>query len=127
MGKVGNGQMDFKQSDFKHWKLLKVFNGVLDEVLKKQKHMDKTWKDKRRKLELSNYLSLFLFGLYNPVVKTMRGLSQASQLTRVQDEISKRPVSLGSFSEAQSVVDVKLLELVFKNFDLSNSQHLFNS
>jgi hypothetical protein len=58
-------------------------------------------------------LSLFLFGWFNPVVTTMRGLCAASRLARVQREVSGRAVSLGSFSEAQAVVDPGLLQAVF--------------
>jgi hypothetical protein len=62
---------------------------------------------------LGHYLGLFLFGLVNPAVRTMRGLCAASHLPRLQEEVCGRPVSLGSFSEAQAVVDPQLLERVF--------------
>jgi len=64
---------------------------------------------------------LFLFGLLNPVVRTMRGLCQSSKLPRVQTEICRRAVSLGSFSEAQHVLDPALLEKVFS--DLGRELH----
>ena len=69
--------------------------------------------DPQRRLLLADYLSLFLFGLLNPVVRTMRALCAASQLERVQREICSRPVSLGSFSETQHVLEPELLEKVF--------------
>ena len=43
----------------------------------------------------------------------MRGLYFASHPKRVQDEVCGRPVSLGSFSEAQGVFDPELLRQVF--------------
>lgn len=43
----------------------------------------------------------------------MRGLCKVSQLARVQKEVCGRAVSLGSFSEAQHVLDPVLLEKVF--------------
>ena len=64
--------------------------------------------DRRRRLELGHYLGLFLFGLLNPAVRTMRGLCAASHLPRLQSEVCGRPVSLGSFSEAQAVVDTSV-------------------
>ena len=64
-----------------------------------------TFRDPRRKLGQKDYLSLLLFGLFNPVVDSMRGLCAASRLQRVQQEICSAEVSLGSFSEAQAVVD----------------------
>jgi hypothetical protein len=72
-----------------------------------------TWADSRRLLEQADYLSLYLFGLLNPVVRTMNGLCAASHLPRVQADICTRPVSLGRFSEAQAVLDPALLANVF--------------
>ena len=43
----------------------------------------------------------------------MRGLCAASRLRRVREEICSSRVSLGSFSEAQAVVDPVLLQRVF--------------
>jgi hypothetical protein len=59
-----------------------------------------TWADPRRKLALGDYLSLQLFGPFNPVVKTLRGLAAASHVERVQAEVCSAAVSLGSLSEA---------------------------
>jgi hypothetical protein len=70
--------------------------------------------DPRRQLDQEQYLGLMLFGLLNPVVESMRGLCAASRLERVQEEICGRAVSLGSFSEAQAVVNPQLLERVFQ-------------
>lgn len=72
-----------------------------------------TWSDPARRLQDTDYLSLFLLGLLNPVVGTMRGLCAASRLERVQREVCMRPVSLGSFSEAQAVLKPELLAEVF--------------
>ena len=72
-----------------------------------------TFSDPRRTLGQKDYLSLLLFGLFNPVVDSMRGLCAASRLQRVQQEICSAKVSLGSFSEAQAVVDPALLQRVF--------------
>ncbi|HBZ55596.1 MAG TPA: IS4 family transposase, partial [Syntrophobacteraceae bacterium] len=95
-----------------HWKLLREFRlrlaaaqtGSLTAVPDE---------DPKRKLLQEDYFSLFLFGLLNPVVTTMRGLCAASKFERVQDEVCGRPVSLGSFSEAQSIFDPDLLKEVF--------------
>ena len=54
-----------------------------------------TWSDPRRQLGQGDYLSLLLFGLFNPVVESMRGLCAASGLRRVQKEVCGQPVSLG--------------------------------
>lgn len=65
----------------------------------------------------ADYFSLMLFGLFNPVVDSMRGLCFVSHLKRVQKEVCGRKVSLGSFSEGQGVFDPELLRQVF--LDLS--------
>lgn len=72
-----------------------------------------TWSQPARVLGYDHYLGLYLLGLLNPVVRTMRGLCAASHLPRVQAEICRQPVSLGSFSEAQHVLDPALLAHVF--------------
>ena len=72
-----------------------------------------TWSEPGRLLSHTDYLSLFLLGLLNPVVRTMRGLCAASHLERLQAEVCSRPVSPGSFSEAQAVLDPGLLAQVF--------------
>ena len=43
-----------------------------------------SWADPKRRLAAAEYLSLFFFGLLNPVAQTLRGLSAASRLERVQ-------------------------------------------
>jgi len=92
---------------------MQEFLTVLDRVFS-EKAMHRSFSDVRRRLAARHYLSLYLFGLFNPVVRTMRGLCQASHLERVQREVCERPVSLGSFSEAQHLMDPHLLEQVFK-------------
>jgi len=75
--------------------------------------LHRSWENRQRRLELAEYLGMFLLGVFNPIVTSMRGLCQASHLRRVQKEICARPISLGSFSEAQEVSDPKLLKKVY--------------
>lgn len=103
-----------KPRDLQRWRLIERFQAVLAEEVQKRGGPTGTWADPRRQLPLEDYLSLFLFGLFNPVVETMRGLCEASELERVQREVCGRPVSLGSFSEAQAVVDPELLKAVLQ-------------
>ncbi len=99
----------FTEQDLQHWKLLADFRACL------QPHLENfplhaSWADPRRRLQCADYLSLFLFTLVNPVVTTLRGVGAATQLARVQAEVSTRAVSLGSFAEAQHLLDPALLE-----------------
>lgn len=95
------------------WKLLDDFRVRLAKAQAAAPKVEKRPGGPERKLLEADYFSLFLFGLLNPVVDSMRGLCAASHLTRVQQDICTRPVSLGSFSEAQSVFDPELLRQVF--------------
>ena len=109
--------------DLGRWRLLEHFQEVLGRLVP-QESLPASFQDPRRKLQLGHYLGLFLFGLLNPAVRTMRGLCEASDLARLQREVCGRSVSLGSFSEAQAVLDPELLEKVFTELatELSSSQ-----
>ena len=94
--------------------MLEVFQEALDRAFSKAT-IHPTFQDPRRELGYAPYLSLFLFGLFNPVVESMRGLCAISHLPRVQKEVCRAKVSLGSFSETQMVIEPKLLQEVFQD------------
>ncbi len=62
-----------------------------------------------RTLHFDQYCTLILLALFNPVARSLRGLSQASQLTKVQDSLGVNYASLGARSEAARVFDPALL------------------
>jgi IS4 transposase len=102
------------EADLSNWKLVQEFQRRLAEA---QEHfaLHPSFKDPKRQLLAAQYLSLFLFGLFNPVVRTMRGLCEASRLDRVRREICGASVSLGSFSEIQHLIEPELLQRVFED------------
>ena len=83
-----------------HYRVVESFQALLRRHLS-DRPLTATEKDPRRSLAIDDYFSLMLFGLFNPLVRSLRGLSQASHLRVVQQRVCSRPVSLGSFSEAQ--------------------------
>jgi hypothetical protein len=95
-------------ADLRNWKLLAEFQRRLQPVLEKAP-VSATELDTRRRRLSADYFSLILFGLLNPVLKTMRGLVEASALPRMKVEVCRHQVSLGSFSEMQHLVDPELL------------------
>jgi len=97
----------FTESQLQQWKLIAHFRQLLAEHAP-QSPEHPGWS--ARKLKQFDYLSLFLLGLVNPTLKTLRGLSAASQWERVQQEVCGSAVALGSLSEAQHLVDPQLLE-----------------
>jgi hypothetical protein len=109
---VGQAKEPINAKQLSNWNLLARFRNRLAEVQARFQPAD-TSPDPNRLLLEKDYFSLILFGLFNPVVDSMRGLCAASKLGRVQREVCGRKVSLGSFSEAQSVFDPELLKEVF--------------
>jgi hypothetical protein len=103
-----------KESELSNWKLLREFRERLAQA-QAQMGVHPSFEDPARLLMMGDYLSLYLFGLLNPVVRTMRALCGASELKRVQEEVCGGHVSLGSFSEAQHLVAPELLEKVFED------------
>lgn len=100
------------EAELRQWRLIEAFGARVGE-LAAQRGVAASWSDPRRHLLYGQYLSLFLFGLVNPVLRTVRALCAASALERVQHEVCGQQVSLGSFSEAQSLVDPAFLEALF--------------
>lgn len=58
-----------------------------------------------RQLHMDQYCALVLLFLFNPCLRSLRALQQASQLKNVQRKLGCRRTSLGSLSEATDVFD----------------------
>lgn len=67
-----------------------------------------------RKLHYDEYCLLVLLFLFNPIVRSLRGLQQASQLKNVQKKLGCPRTSLGSLSEATDVFDPLRLEAIIE-------------
>ena len=63
-----------------------------------------------RELHCDQYCLLILLYLFNPVVTSLRGIQQASELEKVQKKLGCPRASLGSLSEAASVFDAQRLK-----------------
>ncbi len=88
---------------FKHFKLLLP---VLETL-----HHDACQRDQagNRKLHFDQYAALILLYFFNPIVTSLRGIQQASELKKVQRILGSPRASLGSLSEAARVFDPDLL------------------
>jgi Transposase DDE domain len=101
----------FTAGDLGHFRVLREFREALaDAQAGVEPHS--SFLDARRKLELGDYLGLMLFGLLNPIARTLRALSYCSKFEKVRKDVCSSPASLGSLSEAQHLVDVGVLERV---------------
>lgn len=66
-----------------------------------------------RELHYDEYCLLILLYLFNPVVTSLRGIQQASELEKVQRKLGCPRAALGSLSEAATVFDPeRLLEII---------------
>ena len=63
-----------------------------------------------RKLHYDQYCMLLLLYLFNPVVTSLRGIQQASELKKVQKKLGCQRAALGSLSEATAVFDPERLK-----------------
>ncbi len=63
-----------------------------------------------RKLHYDQYCMLVLLFLFNPTLRSLRALQQASRLKKVQRKLGCPRTSLGSLSEATDVFDSQRLE-----------------
>jgi len=63
-----------------------------------------------RELHYDQYCLLVLLYLFNPIVTSLRGIQQASELTKVQKKLGCPRASLGSLSEAATVFDAARLK-----------------
>jgi hypothetical protein len=101
------------ESKLRHWNLIEEFQKALQAV--EWPEDKRSPSERERVVQQGEYLSLFLFGLFNPVVRTMRAVTAASRLDKVQGEISQRRISKSTFTEMQYLVDPQRLEKVFEN------------
>ena len=67
-----------------------------------------------RSLHMDEYCMLVLLYLFNPIVTSLRGLQQASELKKVQKKLSCPRAALGSLSESVGVFDPERLRPIIE-------------
>jgi hypothetical protein len=73
-----------------------------------------TEKDPRRKLAADTYFSLFLLGMFNTTVTSMRGLVAATRFKKIKS-ICPNEIAPSSFSEAQHLFSPEVLAEVIRD------------
>lgn len=63
-----------------------------------------------RQLHMNQYGMLILIGLFRPLVDSLRGLQQASELNKVRKQFGAGHASLGSLSESVTIFDPEPLK-----------------
>jgi Transposase DDE domain len=95
-----------KDKDLKGLKYFKVLAPLLQRL-----HDDACARDRagNRRLFYDQYACLLLLFFFNPIIKSLRGIQQASSLDKVQRRCGGGRVSRGALSEASRVFDPELL------------------
>ena len=98
-----------REKELRGLKYFKVLEPLLDRL-----HPDATARDRagNRRLFYDQYACLLLLFFFNPIVKSLRGIQQASTLDKVQRLFGCSRVSRGSLSEASRVFDPELLHAI---------------
>ena len=101
-----------QNKDLKGLKYFKLLGSLLERL-----HDDATVRDHagNRRLFYDQYACLLLLFFFNPVVQSLRGIQQASELDKVQRLFGCHRVSRGALSEASRVFDPELLHTLIGN------------
>jgi hypothetical protein len=91
-----------KASDLSGLKDLRAMAKLMERLHKVGTARDKA---KNRDLHMDQYCLLVLMWLFNPILNSIRGLQEASNLKEVQKRLGVGRASLGSLSESVSVFD----------------------
>lgn len=100
---------ELRERDIQGLKYLKTLLPLLERLHDVGCKRDKAG---NRKLHYDHYCLLVLLFLFNPVVRSLRSLQQASLLKNVQRKLGVPRTSLGSLSEATDVFDPERLEAI---------------
>jgi len=104
---VAKERAELRERDIQGLKYLDLLLPMLNRLHEVGCQRDKAG---NRRLHYDEYCLLLLLFLFNPVVRSLRGLQQASQLKNVQRKLGCPRASLGSLSEATDVFDPQRLE-----------------
>lgn len=103
---AGKGQEEVHEKDITGLKYFDRLLPMLEPLHEVGCERDKAG---NRTLHFDQYTSLMLMFFFNPVLQSLRGLQQASELRKVQQKLGCVRFSLGSLSEAQEVFDPEKL------------------
>lgn len=103
---AGKRKEEIREEDLQGFKHFRWLMPVLEQL-----HDDACARDKagNRKLHFDQHAALILLYFFNPIVTSLRGIQQTSELKKVQRILGCPRASLGSLSEANHVFDADLL------------------
>ncbi|MBF0456879.1 MAG: transposase [Nitrospirae bacterium] len=92
-----------KAERIKGFKYFQVIEPILEKLSGQNDHID-------RELHYDKYVLMYLLYYFNPVIDSLRGLTEVSKFKKIQKALGIKRYSLSSLSEAGYVFDSKLLE-----------------
>lgn len=101
---AGKRKEKIKEKDLQGFKHFKLLLPALQKL-----HDHECDRAGNRKLHYDQHSALILLYFFNPIVTSLRGIQQASELKKVQRKLGCSRASLGSLSEANHVFDADLL------------------
>ncbi|MFO0902166.1 MAG: IS4 family transposase [Pirellulales bacterium] len=102
-----------RASDLKNLRDLKAISKVLERLRPVGAERDAAG---NRQLYMNDYCLLVLLWLFNPIVDSLRGLQQASDLDVVRKRLGVGRASLGSLSESVSIFDPEPLQAIVEEW-----------
>ena len=102
-----------RASDLKNLRDLKAISKVLERLRPVGGERDAAG---NRQLYMNDYCLLVLLWLFNPIVDSLRGLQQASDLDVVRKRLGVGRASLGSLSESVSIFDPEPLQAIVEEW-----------
>lgn len=108
---AGRKREEVDEKDIQGLKYLKQLLPLLERLHEVGCERDKAG---NRNLHFDEYGALILLYLFNPVVTSLRGIQQASELKKVQRKLGCLRASLGSLSESTSVFEPDRLKEVIR-------------
>lgn len=106
LGVASRRRAKIQEKDLRGFKHFKLLIPVLEKL---HHHACERDTAGNRKLHYDQYTALILLYFFNPIVSSLRGIQQASELRKVQRILKCPRASLGSLSEAARVFDADLL------------------
>ena len=105
-GMAARRKKKIEEQDLKGFKHFRLLNRILERLHDTACERDRAG---NRQLHYDQYTALMLLYFFNPIVTSLRGIQQASELKKVQRILGCQRASLGSLSEAARVFDADLL------------------
>jgi Transposase DDE domain len=106
---MADGKRKLRNEDIRGLKYFRVLQSLLERLHDVGAQRDAAG---NRELHMDQYCTLILLWLFSPLVDSLRGLQQASELDKVRKKLGVGRSSLGSLSESVTIFDPEPLQAI---------------